>query len=172
MEKLKVISRSEKKKTTKLFALILINLALLIPTGCSLSGRSEPPALKISAGEATVQAVRTTYSWQNGNTGIEADGLHPLDMAKELPVLLISENTTADLAFDTMPDQIEILAWKSSTAGMAAYDEPDFRFSLVSDHTVKLPSDDRYIFSVHAIWEIKDATGGDAYYGFASVPIE
>ena len=162
----------EKKRISAAFALLAATLVLL--TGCASTGsrsKSEPPMLTITAGEAEIQAIRTTYSWQNKGTGVEADGLHPLDMAEDLPFIEVSENETVSLTFKAPPDQVTILAWKSYAAE-SAYDKPELSLQVSENFTVTLPSDDRYLYEVHATWKIQDGIGGDAYYGFASAPTE
>jgi len=162
----------EKKSISRAFA--LLSAVMIMITGCASTGsqsKSEPPMLTITAGEAEIQAIRTTYSWQNKGTGVEADGPHPLDMAEDLPIIEVSENETVSLTFETAPDQVTVLAWKSYAAG-SAYDEPELSLQVFENLTVTLPFDDRYLYEVHATWKIQDEVGGDAYYGFASAPME
>ena len=152
-------------------SILLLCIVLFLLTGCS-SSVSEPPMLTISSEETSVQAVRSTYSWQNGSIGVEADGPHPLDMAEELPILEVSEDGNVSLEFAARPDRITVLAWKVSAAGTSTYDTPEFSLPVSDAHTMILPSDDQYLYEVHATWEIQDHNGGDAYYGFASAPKE
>ena len=128
----------------------------------------EPPMLSISTGETKIQAVRLTYSWQDRNYGVEADALHPLEMADQLPILDVPTDGIVKLTFEKAPDRIEVWAWKTSAAGTDVYDKPDHQLSVSEECTVILPSDDTYLYEVHAIWDTQNDIGGAAYYGFAS----
>lgn len=162
-----------KQKSLKWRAFLSGLILALSLTGCGASGSApgaEPPALQVTAGKTKIQAIKTTFSWQNGNIGTEADGLHPLDMAEDLPVLEVPKDGAASLAFKTAPDQVTVLAWKASAAGTGAYGDPEFSLPVSGEYTVTLPANDRYLYQVHAVWKIRDEVGGDAYYGFATVP--
>ena len=131
---------------TRVIAMLVTILVLL--TGCASKGnrsKSEPPMLTITAGEAEIQAKRTTYSWWNKGKGVEADGPHPLDMAENLPVIEVPESETVSFAFEKDPDEVTVLAWKASAAGTGAYEKPEISFSVSENFTVILPSDGRYL---------------------------
>ena len=91
--------------------------ALLLLAGCRISGREgskapsglawpeKPPALTVGAGEREVSATLGTYSWTwpNGDgtdTGVEADGMHPLDMLDYMTPLFPGDAGTVTLRFD------------------------------------------------------------------------
>ena len=130
--------------------------------------KDKPPMLSVTAGKATIQAKRLTYSWSSGNRHTEADAMHPLDLGDELPVIKVPEDRIVTLSFETAPDQVTVWAWKASAAGTETYDRADLHLFISEKSTVILPLDDKYLYSVHASWEEQDGTGGDAYYGFAS----
>ena len=152
--------------------MLLVSLFLIFLQSCASSGREmpEPPQLTLSAGETRVQAIRLTYSWDSRETGVEADAFHPLEIRDQLPVFEVPADGVVNFDFETVPDQITVRAWKMSVTGTDAYDKPDLSLTVTNKNTVTLPSDDRYLYEVHAKWEMRDRTGGAAYYGFASVP--
>ena len=157
-------------KTIK-WSVLLLSMIMVFLTGCT-SSVPEPPSLTIASEEASVQVVRSTYSWQNGSVGVDADGPHPLDMVEELPILEVPDDGDVSLKFTKEPDQITVRAWKISAAGTNAYDKPELTLPVSNENTITLPTDDQYLYEVHAMWTVQDHNGGDAYYGFASAPKE
>ena len=154
-------------------ALGIILIMILCAAGCGkirYPALKEPPALTVTAGDTSVQAIRSTYSWQDGKTGIEADGPHPLDMLEKLPVIEVPDDGSVTLVFDPAPDRVTVFAWKTSAAGIGNYSEPELSLPVSAEQTVTLPADDRYLYEVHAFWDNQNDYGGDAYYGFASAP--
>ena len=154
-------------------AIIILSIILVLSAGCTspvLQTEKEPPMLTIRTEESEIQAVRLTYSWQNGNYGVEADAMHPMEMADDLPVIDISEDGLVTLFFEKAPDRITVWAWKVSAAGTDAYDKPELQLSISEEYTMVLPSTDKYLYEVHAIWDRQKDVGGAAYYGFASAP--
>ena len=165
--------RKEKKHLT--WTIVLLSVILVLSAGCGSSGNkaeSDAPSLTVVSGKTKIQAMRTTFSWQNGETGVEGDALHPLDMAEDLPVLEAPKEEAVKLSFDIEPDQVTVLVWKASVAGTDSYGDPEFRLPVSEDYTVTLPFKDHYIYQVHAKWNTEDGVGGSAFYGFASVPPE
>ena len=95
----------------------ILLLALLLTAGCLSKSQSQgegadkpapqdkPPALTVVSGESQTQATLSTYSWSWPNpdgtsTGVEADGLHPLDMMDLLTPLLPEEGQPLTLRFE------------------------------------------------------------------------
>ena len=148
---------------------LLLATILLFCCGCGApSENREAPQMSVTAGDSKITAQRSTFSWFWENGGVEADGMHPLDLADDLPSVKVPADRTVRFQFGTIPDTITISAWKGS--GSRQTDKPDLTLSASQDGTVMLPDDDSYIYEVHAIWDEKKGTGGDAFYGFISVP--
>ena len=172
--KMKSQKKQKNKKTAWIAVFLSLILAIAAGCGSSGSGSEQPkdgaPMLTITDSKKSVQAARTTYSWEDGKTGVEADGLHPLDMADDLPVFKVKGDGIVNLTFDIEPDKIMVLMWRESAAGTDAYGDPEFSLPVSEEHTIMLPSNGRYIYQVHASWEIDNGVGGDAYYGFISTP--
>ncbi len=163
---------------------ILLLLVLLLAAGCiskSPKGSVEkhpqkPPALTVQAGKAEGSAVLGTYSWSwsNGDgtdTGVEADGLHPLDMLDYLTPLSLGSERKLILRFDLGPlalDKLTVRRWDLSCAGDPDRYESGFDMlpCTVEDGlvTVDLPDGQDGIFEVHAYFT--GDSHGDAYYAF------
>ncbi len=166
----------------------ILLLALLLSVGCRANppaadgGDSDstvwkkPPALTVQAGENQGQAALSTYSWTwpNGDgthTGVEADGLHPLDMADRVAPLPLGDEGTVTLIFDLSGlalDHLTVRRWPLSCAGDPTKYESDFEmlpFTVNSDAvTVALPDDSGGVFEVHAYFT--GESHGDGWYTF------
>ena len=166
----------------------ILLLALLLSVGCRANppaadgGDSDstvwkkPPALTVQAGENQGQAALSTYSWTwpNGNgtdSGVEADGLHPLDMADRVTPLPLGDEGTVTLIFDLSGlalDHLTVRRWALSCAGDPTKYESDFEMlplTVNSDTvTVALPDDSGGVFEVHAYFT--GESHGDGYYTF------
>ena len=166
----------------------ILVLALILTVGCTAipPAASEggdrpalpktPPALTVQVGEKQVQAVLSTYSWTwpNGdgtNSGVEADGLHPLDMGDRLTPVPQDGERTVTPRFDLgelILDKVTVCRWDMSCAG----DPSKYDSGLVlqpgavngSEVSVDLPDDTGGIFEVHAYFQ--GESHGDGYYTF------
>ena len=166
----------------------ILLLALLLMGGCRATptaahgGKSDstmwkkPPALTVRVGENHGQAALGTYSWTwpNGNgtdTGVEADGLHPLDMVDHVTPLPLGDEGAVILTFDLsglVLDQLTVRRWDAACAGDPAKYESDYEmlpFTVDGDTVmVELPDGRGGIFEVHAYFT--GESHGDGYYTF------
>lgn len=168
--------------------IVILLLALTLTTGCAADpaaaeGRKDeptvwkkPPALTVQVGDQAGQAALSTYSWtwSNGDgthTGVEADGLHPLDMLDRVTPLPLGDERSATLTFELdglALDQLTVRRWALSCAGDPTKYESDFEmlpFTVNSDAvTVALPDDSGGVFEVHAYFT--GESHGDGWYTF------
>ena len=126
--------------------IVILLLALTLTTGCAADpaaaeGRKDeptvwkkPPALTVQVGDQAGQAALPTYSWTwpNGNgtdSGVEADGLHPLDMVDHVTPLPLGDEGAVILTFDLsglVLDQLTVRRWDAACAGDPAKYESDY----------------------------------------------
>ena len=170
-----------KRICTLLLALLLLGGCTADPTGADGEKdgptiRKKPPTLTVQAGENRGQAALSTYSWTwpNGDgtyAGVEADGLHPLDMANRVTPLPLGFEGAVTLTFDLdglALDQLTVRRWDMACAGDPTRYESDFEtlsFTVDGDTaTVALPDSRGGIFEVHAYFT--GESHGDGYYAF------
>ena len=154
-------------------------------TGNSLSDYTQPPELRVVCGEHEVTAELTTYTWMRRNpdgtgTGINADGIHPLQMLDKegriyMTPLPVSAGAVVELVFPLTPDVIDVRCWPEARAHAWFADHGSFDASLeqaeeltVTDGRITPPADGGYIYEVTAKWGTLSGAGngGTAYYGF------
>ena len=115
--------------------MILWLLALMLAAGCAANPPAagegsaaailtKPPALTVRVGENEGTAALSTYSWDWPNSdgtrsGVEADGLHPLDMLEYVTPIFLNDEGTVELRFEgaAKPDHLTIRRWDRSCAG-------------------------------------------------------
>ena len=172
--------------------IVILLLALTLTTGCAADpaaaeGRKDeptvwkkPPALTVQVGDQAGQAALPTYSWTwpNGNgtdSGVEADGLHPLDMVDHVTPLPLGDERSATLTFELdglALDQLTVRRWALSCAGDPAKYESDFEllpFTMDGGTiAIELPDGSGGVFEVHAYFTGK--SHGDGYYAFWMEP--
>ena len=147
---------------------------------------TEPPELVVRCGEEQITALKGTYSWRYNNgdgiaTGIEADGIHPLDCQELMTDLHLDSSIDAlkaHLQFDIEPDEMEVRYWstdcwnepseKSHELEVQAIEVDFVDGSVSTDHVMKL-LDGNYIYEVIAKWNSSEEYGGTAYYSFYTV---
>ena len=168
--------------------MILSLLILALTVGCAAHPRTEaeetgknvlwkkPPALTVQVGKEEASAVLGTYSWTwpNGDgtdTGVEADGPHPLDMPDCMTSLSPGgeRKLTLRFALDGLTlDGLTVRRWDFSCVGDPDKYDSDFDmppFTVKNDTvTVELPDDRGGIFEVHAYFI--GVSRGDGYYAF------
>ena len=168
--------------------IVILLLALTLTTGCAADpaaahgGKSDStmwkklPALTVRVGENQGQAALGTYSWTwpNGDgthTGVEADGLHSLDMVDHVTPLPLGDERSATLTFELdglALDQLTVRRWALSCAGDPAKYESDFEllpFTMDGGTiAIELPDGSGGIFEVHAYFT--GESHGDGYYTF------
>lgn len=146
-------------------------LAAVLLTGCAPAAGeplTEPPALTVSAGGASVEALRGTYTWNYDNgdgswTGVTADSLHPLDeQALAWTPVLETDAAEAVLAFGADPAAVDVRCWSDDCRG-----DTDAESRAVSVDGRTIPLEAGCIYEVHAEWT-EARYGGDAYYAFAT----
>lgn len=166
---------------------ILSLLALILMTGCTahpqaasegktVSIQKKPPTLTVQVGENEGMAALSTYSWDWPNpdgtrSGVEADGMHPLDMLDHVTPIPLGNERTATLRFELGAltiDHLTLRRWDMGCAGDPSKYESDFvmlSFTVNGDTvTVDLPDGQSGIFEVHAYFQ--GESHGDGYYTF------
>ena len=156
----------------------------------SPSKLTEPPELLVACGEKQITALKGTYSWTYQNkdgtsTGIEADGMHPLECQEYMETLPIGYSTIssrdsflASFQFEVAPDEMIIQYWsadewnhpeaKSEELSVQAI-EVDFADGRnTTDYQARL-LEGNYIYQVIAKWNGREEYGGTAYYSFYTV---
>ena len=128
---------------------------------------TEPPALTVDAGSASVTAWRGTYTWSYTNddgtaTGVTADSVHPLDDADQLP-LLPANAAEAALTFSFHPTSVFVCSWTAGTTAEEAALSDTAMPELANGEALSLQPGQ--IYEIHAVWE-SDWCWGDAYYAF------
>ena len=149
-----------------------------------------PPELPVVSGEKQITALKGTYSWTYQNkdgtsTGIEADGMHPLECQEYMETLPIGYSTIssrdsflASFQFEVTPDEMLIQFWsadewnhpeaKSEELSVQAI-EVDFADGRnTTDYQARL-LEGNYIYQVIAKWNGREEYGGTAYYSFYTV---
>ena len=172
---------------------ILFALSLLLLTGCqsvppaATEGTArpavshQPPALTVRVGENEGAAALSTYSWDWPNpdgthSGVEADGLHPLDMLDYVTPILLGEERTVELRFEgaAKPDHLTIRRWDRSCAGDPSKYESNYDMlscTMEGDTlTAALPDGLGGVFEVHAYFT--GESHGDGYYTFCLQGVE
>ncbi len=172
-----------KKRIVFAVALALV----LLMSSCSTSGTNEDvllkelPALTVSCGESSIEALRGAASWWYSGTAIEADSIHPLQ-AKEYmtPLLLPSTDSytdplTARLSFDAAPDEVSVRCWSEECWEQVGAESEAVDISDDNDgsqgpvFTVSL-KDGVYIYEITAEWNRSDQYGGTVHYSFYTTP--
>ena len=173
-------------KWTVLLPLALTLLFSLTACGSKGTVLKDPPALKVSAGEQEVEALRGTTSWSycvHGDRweGYEADCLSAVDKAaKELvPVLKYApvpsdgkEVTYAFLSFAEAPDRVTVRCWdETAWEEIDPYDKGENVSVREKDLAVPL-KESGTIYEVYAAWDSASLYNGNVYYSFYAVPGE
>ena len=122
-----------------------------------------PPYLEVSSGGSGVQAARSTFGWtvlidDRTTKGINADGVGPASMGKQLPWL--EGAGTAELFWDgPAPDSVSVDGVPVSqladdTAGQPVKCDGD-SFPL---------QEGEWVYTVYATWDSSEDWGGYAWY--------
>ena len=140
----------------------------------------QPPDLIVSCGDHYVPASGTTYSlsYPNGDgtsCGVEADGMHPLEMLEYMTPLTVDLSGDVALEFELEPDEIIVRCWPEAYA-MESEDYDAFinhldeALTLPVEHGhVTVPTDGNYVYEVCAKWNGGGDSGGNGYFGFWTV---
>lgn len=135
-----------------------------------------PPGLSVQHNGQdvwNVRALRGTASWQYTNpdgtsTGIEADGMHPLEAKQYTPVLPAVKGK-GWLQFDTAPDEVTVKAWPVSKWGDLNAVDDAIAVPVSGDKITLLEGG--HIYEVFAKWTRFEEFGGTAYYSFYTSPL-
>lgn len=160
------------KKGWRAVALILL-VAAAVVFWCSRREEpvpDRPPELMIACGEDEITAWRGGYqwSWPDGITmqTVVADAPHPLDAADELPGISAATGDTLVLAFEGVPDKVEVLYCQAGAAPLTAQ---TVFWQLSNGNQLLLPEGCAgTVWVIDAKWETGAATGR-AQYAF-SIP--
>ncbi len=145
----------------------------------------EPPALNVLCNDASVEALRGTYSWSYDNRDgtssmIESDSMSPLKHKDHMtPLSLTSGNDseiapfTAYLQWDISPDKVSVCCWSEEYWGEYYAEGEDIPVTDIEEghgtgFSVDL-KDGNYIYEVTAEWNKSEKYGGIAHYGFYTV---
>lgn len=125
-----------------------------------------PPALTVTCGDLSWEALRGTYSWSydNGNgtmTEVIACGNHPLFYLDVMTPISCGESKTIALDFELEPASISIRCWSDQYANDASGYETNCTTLTCTNGVAEIPTDGGYIYEVRAEWEY-----GNAYYSF------
>ena len=134
--------------------------------------RKEPCSLTIANGSQGVAALRGTCSWWYLNkdgtgSGLEAEGVHPLDLKDSLDILVM-DGTTAQLLFGAEePDRVTIRGWSVKHWG-----DFDAKAETIPVDGLSFElKNEGYIYEVSATWDRFSNWGGTAHYTFCAVPL-
>lgn len=136
--------------------------------------RKEPCSLTIANGSQHVAALRGTCSWWYLNkdgtgAGLEADGVHPLDLKDSLDILVM-DGTTAELLFGAEePDKVSVRGWDAAKWDSWEADSQSEQIP-VDGLSFELKNGD-WIYEVSASWDRFSTWGGTAHYTFRAVPL-
>lgn len=136
--------------------------------------RKEPCSLTIANGSQGVAALRGTCSWWYLNkdgtgSGLEADGVHPLDLKDSLDILVM-DGTTAELLFGAEePDKVSVRGWDAAKWDSWEADSQSEQIP-VDGLSFELKNGD-WIYEVSASWDRFSTWGGTAHYTFRGVPL-
>ena len=148
------------------------------PGETRLSDLAQPPELRVRCGGREVTAEKTTYTWLHGGTGVEADGVHPLQMVDgegriSLTPLPVPAGAEAELVFALMPEEVTVRRWPAEMACFLHRDPGLFSGYLeraedlpVAEGRVAPATVGNYIYEVYAKWSDDAGTHGSAYYAF------
>lgn len=137
---------------------------------------TKPPVMTVSVGPFSGEASASTYSWNypNGDgteTGIDACGMHPLEMLSYLSAIPTDGALEVTLSFapsGLVPEFVSIRGWDLSLAGDYEQDGAYFcpAVSIDGDTALlTLPNERGAIFEVQVRWS--GASGGLVNYVFA-----
>ncbi len=121
-----------------------------------------PPTLKVSYQDKSIDAKRGTYSWHIENddgtrTGIEADAVAPPELVKNETPLSAPPKASLTLSFSDTPSDVTVDIWK---------DNEPIKQSLVGGKIVVPELNGTVVYEVTGKWE-----QGTVYYAF-SVEVE
>ena len=146
----------------------------------------EPPALTVSYGLKEVEVLRGTTSWtyQNADgtmTGIEADGIHPLEAKKHMPSIPLKNRATesrhdAHLFWSIPPDDVAVRCWHETDWGQSDAESEEIPVNtLMIDSDIETTpifcfplADGNYIYEITAEWN-RETYHGRTHYSFYTV---
>lgn len=122
-----------------------------------------PPYLEVSSGGSGVQATRSTFGWtvlidDRTTKGINADGLGPASMGKQLPWL--EGAGTAELSWDgPAPDSVSVEGVPVSQLADYVAGQP-----VECDGESFPLQEGEWVYMVRATWDSSEDWGGNALY--------
>lgn len=126
-----------------------------------------PPDLAVAYwGDCEVTAWKGGFNWtvpDGGETMQEviACGPHPLDVADDLPTVEAGEGDTLILAFEAVPDKVEVEYFRTGDSAADAQPTP---YEPARDSVIELYDDPAgTVWVVHAKWETGGNQGGAEY---------
>ncbi|MBE6915066.1 MAG: hypothetical protein E7471_00305 [Ruminococcaceae bacterium] len=146
----------------------------------------EPPTLTVGCGLKEANALRGTTSWtyQNADgtvTGIEADGMHPLQAKKHMPSIPLKNRTIesrldAHLFWSISPDDVAVRCWHETDWGEpgAESEEIPVNILMVDSNIETAPifciplKNGNYIYEIIAEWN-RETYHGRTHYSFYTV---
>ena len=137
-------------------------VCILAMTGCGGdSGQESPPALTVTCGDQSVNALRGTYSWDYDGKSVVACGSHTLSCLELMTPISRGEYESVTLDFGVEPTSMSIRCWSDQYAGDETSYEANYLTLTCAGGAVSIPTDGSYIYEVRAEWEY-----GSAWYSF------
>lgn len=125
-----------------------------------------PPALTVTCGDQSGEALLGTYSWtyDNGDgtmTSVNACGSHPLSDRDWMTPIPRNGSESVALDFTAEPTAVSVRCWSDRYANDDGSYEANYTTLTCENGIAAIPADGGYIYEVRAEWEY-----GNAYYSF------
>lgn len=139
------------------------------PVELTLDDIKEIPVLTVSTGDAQVNALRGTCSWEYSNgtarSSVTREGMHPAEIGLDLPTIVTSEQEVL-LGFSLEPDSLTVKYWMDEYVWESEPEEIS-----VSDYVLSLKVGGGY-YEVTATWDSDDRYSGVVTYAFYRIDPE
>lgn len=155
----------------KVTALILAIVCLMALSGCGQeSSRYGPFKLTVSCGEESVEAKIGTHSWSSPNYSAIACGSGLPGGKASMSCLSIdgTEQLTAKLEFEVIPDSVSVACWSGSywDEGGSDTEKETVTVQRGEDGYTFPLKEGVYIYMVSAKWDYTGKYGGTIDYTF------
>lgn len=157
----------DRNASTALFMGLVTNPSLFAFTQEKRAGRSihdGAPNMTVWS-EDGAEVISSNYSLTGGSVGVDACGMHPLEM-EEMPKITLNAEREAYIWFELPPDEVILRYWPKECAGQAEYYESGFEYIEYSnDDALAFPKDGSFIVEARVKYEYSDLEG-IVYYAF------
>lgn len=147
---------------------------------------TEPPALTVTCGKNSVEALRGTTSWIYHNedgtsTGVNTDSMHPLQAKEYMTALELVPTPISSIdplkayfQWNIMPDKVLVRYWHEDCWEQFAAESKELPVTIqtVDSDVETAPiisadlKDGNYIYEIVAEWNRAERYSGKAYYSF------